>query len=89
MIPYIDTNWYPWLEKSEKRSVEGKGGWKRDKTDIMAALHLLQRVFLRLKQSGRLERRDFDFSPGPYSHDICMLKEFLVAVISPPFHIGL
>lgn len=49
MIPYIDTNWYPWLGKSEKRSGEGEWRWNRDKIDIIAAPHLLQRVLSRLR----------------------------------------
>ena len=48
MIPYIDTNWSPWLEK-EQRGEEGDG--KRDKIDIRAAEHLLQKVLLRLRQT--------------------------------------
>ena len=42
MIPYIDTNRYPWLDRSERRkrgggSADGKG----DKIDVIAAIHLL------------------------------------------------
>lgn len=53
MISYIDTNCYPWLEKREKRSRKGKGGWKRDEIKIVTETHLLQTVDVRPREERK------------------------------------